>query len=88
MPNEVRSTWTYFLNMVLFVALFLNFRSTKIIKGAILDNEFMRHLDVHQINEIVDCMSEVKSDKGDIIIKEGEVGFKVYAIEGVHFLKV
>ena len=42
----------------------------------------MRHLDSTQINEIVECMSEIKCDKDDIIIREGEVGFKVYAIEG------
>ena len=59
-----------------------NSRSSKVIKKAIVDNEFMRHLDTTQINEIVECMSEIKCDKDDIIIREGEVGFKVYAIEG------
>ena len=43
----------------------------------------MRHLEVTQIDEIVECMSEVKYDRDEMIIREGEVGFKVYVIEGM-----
>jgi len=34
------------------------FRSKELIKSAILDNDFLRHLDTARVNEIVDCMYE------------------------------
>ena len=43
----------------------------------------MRHLEVAQIDEIVECTSEVKYDRDEMIIREGEVGFKVFVIEGM-----
>ncbi len=42
----------------------------------------MKKLDVAQIREIVDCMHRVEYAKGDVIIREGDVGSLVYAIEG------
>lgn len=42
----------------------------------------MRHLEATQIDEITECMSEVRFDRDETIIREGEVGFKVFVIEG------
>ena len=61
----------------------LYFRTGDLIKASLLDNEFMRHLDITQINEIVECMFEVKCNRDDMIIIEGEVGVRVYVIQGL-----
>ena len=58
------------------------FRSAKLIKDAILDNDFMRNLDGAQIREIVDCMYPVEYNKDSMIITEGDVGSLVYVMEG------
>lgn len=52
---------------------------------AILDNDFMKNLDMTQIREIVDCMYPVEYIAGSIIIKEGDVGSIVYVMEGEYF---
>ncbi|CRK99933.1 CLUMA_CG013232, isoform B [Clunio marinus] len=56
--------------------------SRQIIKSAILDNDFMKNLDITQIKEIVDCMYPVEYAAGSLIIKEGDVGSIVYVMEG------
>lgn len=53
----------------------------ELIKQAILDNDFMKNLDMGQIREIVDCMYPVEYEKESIIIKEGDVGSLVYVME-------
>jgi cGMP-dependent protein kinase len=53
-----------------------------LIKQAILDNDFMKNLEMGQIREIVDCMSPVEYSKDSLIIKEGDVGSLVYVMEG------
>uniref|UniRef100_A0A672QQ56 cGMP-dependent protein kinase n=1 Tax=Sinocyclocheilus grahami TaxID=75366 RepID=A0A672QQ56_SINGR len=53
-------------------------RSKELIKSAILDNDFMKNLEMSQIQEIVDCMYPVDYDKNSCIIKEGDVGSLVY----------
>lgn len=58
------------------------FRSRELIKGAILDNDFMKNLEMTQIREIVDCMYPVEYAAGSLIIKEGDVGSIVYVMEG------
>ena len=58
------------------------FRSAKLIKDAILDNDFMRNLDGAQIREIVDCMHPVEYNTESMIITEGDVGSLVYVMEG------
>ncbi|BFZ17666.1 hypothetical protein BsWGS_20704 [Bradybaena similaris] len=55
--------------------------SKELIKQAILENDFMKNLDMGQIREIVDCMHPVENPKGSIIIKEGDVGSLVYVME-------
>ncbi|CAD7000273.1 unnamed protein product [Ceratitis capitata] len=56
--------------------------SRELIKSAILDNDFMKNLDITQIREIVDCMYPVKYAAKSLIIKEGDVGSIVYVMEG------
>lgn len=56
-------------------------RSRELIKSAILDNDFMKNLDMTQIREIVDCMYPVKYGAKSLIIKEGDVGSIVYVME-------
>ncbi|XP_049279877.1 cGMP-dependent protein kinase, isozyme 2 forms cD4/T1/T3A/T3B isoform X3 [Anopheles funestus] len=55
--------------------------SREIIKSAILDNDFMKNLEITQIREIVDCMYPVQYAAGSLIIKEGDVGSIVYVME-------
>lgn len=59
-----------------------HFRSRELIKSAILDNDFMKNLDMTQIREIVDCMYPVQYAAKSLIIKEGDVGSIVYVMEG------
>ncbi|XP_068914861.1 cGMP-dependent protein kinase, isozyme 2 forms cD4/T1/T3A/T3B isoform X2 [Tenebrio molitor] len=55
--------------------------SRELIKAAILDNDFMKNLEMTQIREIVDCMYPEAYKTGSIIIKEGDVGSIVYVLE-------
>lgn len=52
------------------------------IREAILDNDFMKNLELSQIHEIVDCMYPVEYGKDACIIEEGDVGSLVYVMEG------
>ncbi|XP_018355499.1 PREDICTED: cGMP-dependent protein kinase, isozyme 2 forms cD4/T1/T3A/T3B isoform X1 [Trachymyrmex septentrionalis] len=56
-------------------------RSRELIKTAILDNDFMKNLELTQIREIVDCMYPVTFPAGSIIIQEGDVGSTVFVME-------
>ncbi|KAG1936478.1 cGMP-dependent protein kinase [Pimephales promelas] len=56
-------------------------KSKELIKSAILDNDFMKNLEMSQIQEIVDCMYPVDYEKNSCIIKEGDVGSLVYVME-------
>lgn len=56
-------------------------QSKDLIKEAILDNDFMKNLELSQIQEIVDCMYPVDYGKDSCIIKEGDVGSLVYVME-------
>ncbi|XP_068585421.1 cGMP-dependent protein kinase 1-like isoform X1 [Cebidichthys violaceus] len=56
-------------------------QSKEMIKDAILDNDFMKNLELSQIQEIVDCMYPVDYEKDACIIKEGDVGSLVYVME-------
>uniref|UniRef100_A0A7N5JS22 Protein kinase cGMP-dependent 1 n=1 Tax=Ailuropoda melanoleuca TaxID=9646 RepID=A0A7N5JS22_AILME len=58
-------------------------QSKDLIKEAILDNDFMKNLELSQIQEIVDCMYPVEYGKDSCIIKEGDVGSLVYVMEDV-----
>ncbi|KAK6482012.1 cGMP-dependent protein kinase 1-like isoform X1 [Huso huso] len=56
-------------------------QSKELIKEAILDNDFMKNLELSQIQEIVDCMYPVEYGNDSCIIKEGDVGSLVYVME-------
>ncbi|XP_060522997.1 cGMP-dependent protein kinase, isozyme 2 forms cD4/T1/T3A/T3B isoform X2 [Cylas formicarius] len=56
-------------------------RSRELIKAAILDNDFMKNLELTQIREIVDCMYPEEYKAGSLIIREGDVGSTVYVLE-------
>nr|XP_023011724.1 cGMP-dependent protein kinase, isozyme 2 forms cD4/T1/T3A/T3B-like [Leptinotarsa decemlineata] len=60
--------------------------SRELIKSAILDNDFMKNLELTQIREIVDCMYPEEYKTGSIIIQEGDVGSTVYVLEGESFI--
>lgn len=49
---------------------------------AILNNDFMKNLEMDQIMSIVDCMYPLEHANGSLIIKEGDVGNLVYIMEG------
>ncbi|XP_018576257.1 cGMP-dependent protein kinase 1-like [Anoplophora glabripennis] len=55
--------------------------SRELIKAAILDNDFMKNLEITQIREIVDCMYPEEYKSESIIIREGDVGSTVYVLE-------
>ncbi|XP_060523003.1 cGMP-dependent protein kinase, isozyme 2 forms cD4/T1/T3A/T3B isoform X3 [Cylas formicarius] len=55
--------------------------SRELIKAAILDNDFMKNLELTQIREIVDCMYPEEYKAGSLIIREGDVGSTVYVLE-------
>ncbi|KAK2820177.1 hypothetical protein Q5P01_023136 [Channa striata] len=55
--------------------------SKELIKDAILDNDFMKNLEMSQIQEIVDCMYPVDYGNEACIIKEGDVGSLVFVME-------
>ncbi|XP_055518352.1 cGMP-dependent protein kinase 1-like isoform X1 [Leucoraja erinacea] len=56
-------------------------QSKDLIKDAFLDNDFMKNLEMSQIQEIVDCMHPVDYSKDSCVIKEGDVGSMVYVME-------
>lgn len=53
----------------------------KLIKAAFNTNDFLKHLDKTQINELVECMSPKKYTAGSTIIKEDDTGNAFYVIE-------
>ncbi|XP_062319795.1 cGMP-dependent protein kinase 1 isoform X3 [Osmerus eperlanus] len=63
-------------------------QSKDLIKEAILDNDFMKNLEMSQIQEIVDCMYPVDYGKDSCIIKEGDVGSLVYVMEALTNVKL
>ncbi|VDP80833.1 unnamed protein product [Echinostoma caproni] len=59
-------------------------RSSNLIREAIENNDFLRHLDKVQIEEIVSCMYKKNIPQGSYIIREGQSGDALYVVaEGV-----
>ncbi|KAL2742827.1 hypothetical protein V1477_008316, partial [Vespula maculifrons] len=56
-------------------------RSRILIKEAILANDFMKHLSMAQIEEIVDCMFPIAFERGSTIVREGDVGSTVFVLD-------
>lgn len=76
------------MHSYLFIIFYVYFSSKEIIKRAILDNDFMKNLEIGQILDIVECMHPVEFQRGSMIIKEGDVGSLVYVMEGKHLESV
>ena len=57
-------------------------RTQDFLRDAILNNDFMKNLEMDQILSIVDCMSPLEHQEGSLIIREGDVGTLVYIMEG------
>ena len=58
------------------------FRTKEFLRDAILNNDFMKNLEMDQIMSIVDCMYPLEQKNDSLIIKEGDVGNLVYIMEG------
>uniref|UniRef100_A0A8C7S4D3 cGMP-dependent protein kinase n=1 Tax=Oncorhynchus mykiss TaxID=8022 RepID=A0A8C7S4D3_ONCMY len=55
--------------------------SRELIHRALLENEFMKHLEQGQIQTIVDCMHPTRLARGCCVIQEGDDGSLVYVLE-------
>ncbi|KAB0792156.1 hypothetical protein PPYR_14115 [Photinus pyralis] len=55
-----------------------DFRSKQLIKDAIMDNNFLKHLDSLQVREIVDSMYPRQCEAGSYVIREGDAGAHLY----------
>lgn len=78
--NQLVSINIYIVPKIL--NLFTLFSSQDFLKHGIMGNEFLKNLSAVNIRDIVDCMFPVEYKKDTIIIKEGDPGSRVYAIEG------
>ncbi|KAM9841019.1 cGMP-dependent protein kinase 1-like isoform 2-T2 [Aulostomus maculatus] len=55
--------------------------SSEMIQRALMDNDFMKHLEHGQILTIMDCMHPTSLAKGCCVIQEGDDGSMVYVLE-------
>ncbi|XP_051269255.1 cGMP-dependent protein kinase 1-like isoform X2 [Dicentrarchus labrax] len=55
--------------------------SSELIQRALMDNDFMKHLEHGQILTIMDCMRPTSLTKGCCVIQEGDDGSTVYVLE-------
>ncbi|XP_013875949.1 cGMP-dependent protein kinase 1 [Austrofundulus limnaeus] len=55
--------------------------SCELIQRALMNNDYMKHLEDRQILTIVDCMYPTSVAKGCCVIQEGDVGSTVYVLE-------
>ncbi|KAL3316300.1 hypothetical protein Ciccas_005056 [Cichlidogyrus casuarinus] len=53
-------------------------QSKALIRSALMQNDFLKHLDDSQIGEMAKCMYEKRVRQGCFIIREGEVGDALY----------
>lgn len=56
-------------------------RSKDLLRQAILDNDFLKNLEMGQVKEIVESMYSVTYEEGALIIKEGDIGSMLYIME-------
>ncbi|CAF1025239.1 unnamed protein product [Didymodactylos carnosus] len=56
-------------------------RTKEFLRDAILNNDFMKNLEMDQIMSIVDCMYPLEHKMESLIIREGDVGNLVYIME-------
>lgn len=55
-----------------------DFRSKQLIKGAIMDNSFLKNLDTSQVREMVDAMYAKEFCAGSLVVKEGTTGIHLF----------
>ncbi|GJQ76836.1 hypothetical protein Trydic_g15043 [Trypoxylus dichotomus] len=55
-----------------------DFRSKQLIKDAILDNDFLKHLNSSQVRELVDSMYPKEFPAGTYVIREGDAGAHLF----------
>lgn len=55
-----------------------DFKSKQLIKDAILDNDFLKHLTSSQIKKLVESMFLKKIARGEYVIREGDYGAHLY----------
>ena len=60
-------------------------RTIDFLKNAIFENDFMKNLELEQIDKIIGCLFPVEFPKDSLIIKEGEIGNTLY-ITGGYFI--
>ncbi|KRY90249.1 cGMP-dependent protein kinase egl-4 [Trichinella pseudospiralis] len=53
-------------------------QSKQLIRNAILQNDFLRHLDREQVSEMVECMYERDVPEDEFVIREGAAGAHLY----------
>ncbi|XP_045138228.1 cGMP-dependent protein kinase, isozyme 2 forms cD4/T1/T3A/T3B-like isoform X5 [Portunus trituberculatus] len=56
-------------------------RSKDLLRQAILENDFLKNLEIGQVKEIVESMYSVTYEEGSLIIKEGDIGSMLYIME-------
>lgn len=56
-------------------------RSKELLRQAILENDFLKNLEMGQVMEIVESMYSVEYAEGALIIKEGDIGSMLYIME-------
>jgi len=59
-----------------------------LIRRAIQADDFLKHLSTATVDEIVDCMNAEYVNKDANIIREGDMGSKLYVIEGLSQLEI
>lgn len=62
-----------------------DYKSKQLIKNAILDNDFLKHLASSQIKELVESMYHKRISKGEYVIREGESGAHLYIADDGEF---
>ncbi|KAM7392369.1 hypothetical protein PAMA_007468 [Pampus argenteus] len=62
--------------------------SSELIQRALMDNDFMKHLEHGQILTIMDCMHPTSLTKGCCVIQEGDDGSTVYVLEALTDIKL
>ncbi|KAI9577962.1 cGMP-dependent protein kinase, isozyme 1 isoform X1 [Glossina fuscipes] len=55
-----------------------DYSSKQLIKGAIMDNDFLKNIDASQVKELVDSMYSLTINEGQFVIREGDVGAHLY----------
>lgn len=67
-----------FLDKLCYNFFSLKIRSKQLIKDAIMDNDFLKHLDSIQIRELVDSMYSRDVESGEYVVREGDPGKNLF----------